>query len=132
MGSSNRFSMMILSQYSMISKFVNFFDNKQGKNEKKLAFFTGSNYIVGMNAKIVKIGNSQGIRIPKILLEQSGLENEVELIVEKDQLIIRSKKRMREGWEPAFSAMAENEDDKLIIADDGSELSSWDDEEWEW
>ena len=85
-----------------------------------------------MNTKIVKIGNSQGIRIPKILLEQTGLENEVELIVENDQLIIRSKKRVREGWEPAFRAMAENEDDTLVIADNESELSSWDDEEWEW
>ena len=85
-----------------------------------------------MITRIVKIGNSQGIRIPKIMLEQSGLTDEVELEVKKDQLIIRSKKNVRQGWESAFQAMAKNKDDQLLDKEYIINQSSWDAEEWEW
>ena len=85
-----------------------------------------------MITKIVKIGNSQGIRIPKILLEQSGLSDEVELEVTKNQLIIRSKKSRRQGWEDLFRAMAKNKDDQLLDKENLMNQSSWDAEEWEW
>jgi antitoxin component of MazEF toxin-antitoxin module len=42
-----------------------------------------------MRARIIKIGNSQGIRIPKPLLEQTGIEGEANLEVENHQIIIR-------------------------------------------
>jgi antitoxin (DNA-binding transcriptional repressor) of toxin-antitoxin stability system/antitoxin component of MazEF toxin-antitoxin module len=48
-----------------------------------------------MKARIVRIGNSQGIRIPKLLLEQTGLTDEVELEVEGDCLVVRSPGRPR-------------------------------------
>jgi antitoxin (DNA-binding transcriptional repressor) of toxin-antitoxin stability system len=48
-----------------------------------------------MKARIVRIGNSQGIRIPKLLLEQTGLADEVELEVEGDCLVVRSPGRPR-------------------------------------
>jgi antitoxin MazE len=85
-----------------------------------------------MVAKIVKIGNSRGIRIPKILLEQSGLHDEVELEVRKNQLVIKPKRSIREGWESAFRRMAENGDDQLLDKDGMSTQSNWDEEEWEW
>ena len=85
-----------------------------------------------MITRIVKIGNSKGIRIPKILLEQSGLTDEVELEVKKDQLIIRSKKSVRQGWESAFRTMAKNNDDQLLDKEYIINQSSWDAEEWEW
>jgi antitoxin MazE len=85
-----------------------------------------------MVARIVKIGNSQGIRIPKLLLEQTGLHDEVELVVQKDQLIIKPKRSSREGWESAFRMMAEKGDDRLLDRDSISNQSSWDAEEWEW
>lgn len=91
------------------------------------------NYNVAMITRIVKIGNSQGIRIPKILLEQSGLtDEEVELEVKKDQLIIRRKKSVRQNWASAFQAMAKNRDDRLLDQDLLLDLSSWDAIEWEW
>ncbi len=43
-----------------------------------------------MRAKVIKIGNSRGIRIPKSIIEQSGLNDEVELEVRNDQIIIKS------------------------------------------
>jgi len=35
-----------------------------------------------------KIGNSQGVRIPKPLLDQTGIKGDVEMEVEKSQIII--------------------------------------------
>jgi antitoxin MazE len=82
-----------------------------------------------MKARIVRIGNSQGIRIPKPLLEQSGLRDEVEIEVQDGQLIIRPAERPRQGWEAAFQRMAEAGDDELLDPDVTHE---WDEEEWEW
>ena len=45
-----------------------------------------------IRSRIVKIGNSQGIRIPKPLLEQSGIHEEVEIEVEGDRLIVRQQR----------------------------------------
>ena len=84
-----------------------------------------------MKTRIVRIGNSRGIRIPKLLLEEAGLPEEVELEVEDGAILIRSPTRPREGWEAAFRAMAEAGDDPLLDADTG-EASSWDEAEWEW
>ena len=41
-----------------------------------------------MITTIISIGNSRGIRIPKILLDESGLDNEVELEVKKGEIRI--------------------------------------------
>jgi len=84
-----------------------------------------------MRARIVKIGNSQGIRIPKPLLEQTGIVEDVEMEVLRNQIIIRPVTSSREGWEEAFKAMAKKNDDSLII-DDNNMIHSWDDEQWRW
>ena len=80
--------------------------------------------------RIVRIGNSQGIRIPKSILEQSRIGEEVELEVREEELIIRPARRARSGWDEAFRAMADQGDDALLDGDHA--LSSWDEEEWEW
>ena len=83
-----------------------------------------------MKTRIVPIGNSQGIRIPKPLLEQTGLSGEVEIRAEDEALVIRPVKGTRAGWAAAFRAMAERGDDALL--DEGPGLSDWDEGEWEW
>ena len=84
-----------------------------------------------MRARIVKIGNSQGIRIPKPLLEQTEIMEDVELDVDKDQIIIRPVANPRDGWDDAFKAMADRGDDMII--DEAENIShSWDDDEWQW
>ncbi|MBN2001375.1 AbrB/MazE/SpoVT family DNA-binding domain-containing protein [candidate division KSB1 bacterium] len=85
-----------------------------------------------MITQIVKIGNSQGIRIPKIFLEESQIGKKVELIVEQGQIIIRSVKKSRSGWDQAFKTMAHNGDDKLLDKESVINQSSWDDDEWVW
>ena len=84
-----------------------------------------------MRARVVKIGNSQGVRIPKPLLEQSGIIGDVELEVDQNQIIIRPVLNPRAGWDDAFIAMAEDNDDVLLDGED-SLTHSWDDEEWQW
>ncbi len=83
-----------------------------------------------MRARVVKIGNSQGIRIPKPLLDQTGIMDDVELEVEKNQIIIRPITNPRSDWDNAFKAMAKNGDDMLVDESDGIS-HSWDDEEWQ-
>jgi antitoxin MazE len=84
-----------------------------------------------MRARVVKIGNSQGIRIPKTLLDQTGILDDVELEVEKNQIVIRPLSNPRRDWENAFKAMADRGDDVLMNGDE--HLShSWDDEQWQW
>ncbi|MEW6756567.1 MAG: AbrB/MazE/SpoVT family DNA-binding domain-containing protein [Candidatus Latescibacterota bacterium] len=84
-----------------------------------------------MKARIVRIGNSQGIRIPRVLLEQTGLREEVELEAQGQQIVIRAADRPRQGWEAAFRTMGESGDDALLDGDSPAP-SSWDHEEWEW
>lgn len=85
-----------------------------------------------MKTRIIQIGNSRGIRIPKVLLEQSGLGEKVELKAEKEKIIIKPIKKTREGWAEAFKEMAENEDDELLDKDVLHAQSNWDEEEWVW
>lgn len=84
-----------------------------------------------VKGQIVRIGNSQGIRIPKVLIEQTGLGDEVEILVQDDSLVIRPARRPREAWDVAFQEMARRGDDALM--DVGTLPSTeWDEEEWEW
>lgn len=84
-----------------------------------------------MKARIVRVGNSHGVRIPKPLLEEVGLSGEVELEVKEEGLLLRPGRRPREGWDTAFHAMAERGDDALLDAEAVS-TSGWDEDEWLW
>lgn len=83
-----------------------------------------------LKTRIVKIGNSQGIRIPKPFLEQMNVGDEVELECLPDQIIVRPAHRVRSGWEAAFQSMAEHGDDQLLDADPMT--TTWDEDEWTW
>ncbi|MFO0803128.1 MAG: AbrB/MazE/SpoVT family DNA-binding domain-containing protein [Gemmataceae bacterium] len=82
-----------------------------------------------MKTRIVRIGNSQGIRIPRPLLEAAGLTAEVEVTARRGSLVIRPIREPRAGWAEAFAAMAANRDDALL---DDAPASEWDGEEWQW
>jgi len=85
-----------------------------------------------MKTKVVKIGNSRGVRIPKSIIDQSGLTDEVELEIKDDKIIIKPISRSRENWDCAFIKIAKNNDDILFDSDLLSEQTIWDKEEWEW
>jgi antitoxin MazE len=84
-----------------------------------------------MKTRIISVGNSQGIRIPKPLLEETGLIDEVDIRAEGSALIIRAAKQPREGWDSAFAEFAKAVPD-TEFNDIPVSLSQWDDEEWEW
>jgi antitoxin MazE len=84
-----------------------------------------------MKTRVVRIGNSRGIRIPKVLLEQTGLPEEVELSADGDSIVIRPAKRPRAGWDAAFREMALRGDDAMLD-ESRPGRSNWDQTEWEW
>ena len=84
-----------------------------------------------MKTHIVRSGRWHSLQIPKSLLEQTGLEGEVEIAADQGQLIVGPPAKSRAGWNAAFAKMAWHRDDRLLDLDVPS-LSSWDDAEWEW
>jgi antitoxin MazE len=83
-----------------------------------------------MKTRIVKVGNSRGVRLPKAVLEAGGLEGEVELVIGKEGVLIRPARAPRAGWEEQAKKLHESGEDKLLDPD--VSLSSWDEKEWEW
>lgn len=82
-----------------------------------------------MKAQIIQIGNSQGIRIPKMMLEETRLSGEVELEVHKDGLLIRSVQKPRSNWDAAFKALADSDDDQPHSPVPATGFES---KEWKW
>lgn len=70
-----------------------------------------------MNVSIIPIGNSKGIRLPKALIDKYNLTDQVELVLEKEQIILKPIAEPRKGWDKAFKTMHENKDDTLLIND---------------
>ena len=94
-----------------------------------LALTVLRNYDVIMKAQIIQIGNSQGIRIPKMMLEETGLSGEVELEVHPDGLLIRSVKKPRSTWDAEFKALADVDDDQALQSEPAARFDS---KEWKW
>jgi antitoxin MazE len=84
-----------------------------------------------VKSRIIKMGNSKGVRIPKPILEQLALGEEVEMSVRGDLLVIRPGKRPRSDWEEQFARMAERGEDRLLDEESVSS-TQWDEDEWEW
>jgi antitoxin MazE len=82
-----------------------------------------------MKAKLVRIGNSRGVRIPANVIEQCGFADQVELRVEGDTLVIARARKLREGWEESFRAVAQAGDDEPIWPEFSN---AFDQEEWTW
>jgi antitoxin MazE len=72
-----------------------------------------------IKTKIIQIGNSRGIRIPKHILERFNIKNQIELIIDDDnqQIYIKSLNSVRNGWEKAFKKMHQLNEDELLIDD---------------
>ena len=83
-----------------------------------------------IRTRLVKIGNSQGLRIPKLVLDQLNLSSDVELEMHDDHLIVRSSTHPRADWAEQFRQMAECSDDQLLDA--GDPLTEWEAAEWQW
>jgi len=82
-----------------------------------------------MKTKIIRIGNSRGVRIPKPLLEQAGLEDQVILRVVEDGIVIESADKPRANWAEAARILCEKAEDGLL---DELVLTDFDESEWVW
>jgi len=82
-----------------------------------------------VRTQVIRIGNSRGIRIPKLFIDQAKLGNEVEIAVQRGQLVIRPTSHPRAGWAEQFRAMTQRGDDRLL---DKPRLTKWDRSEWVW
>ncbi|MGO9315498.1 MAG: AbrB/MazE/SpoVT family DNA-binding domain-containing protein [Syntrophobacteraceae bacterium] len=82
-----------------------------------------------MKTRLVRIGNSRGIRLPKPLIAQAGLTDEVELHVRDGAIVIERSSTPRAGWALAAREMHERNEDSLL---DSPSATHFDEKEWEW
>jgi antitoxin MazE len=80
-----------------------------------------------MEVSVIQIGNSKGIRFSKTLLEKYNIKEKVNLILEKEKIIIEPISTPRKGWEESFKKMNENGDDRLLLNDvfEDETLEEW-------
>ncbi len=80
-----------------------------------------------MEAKIVRIGNSKGLRLSKTILEKYDIKDKVELVLKNDHIMLKPISEPRKGWTEQFAKMHELGDDKLLIDDvfDEEEFEEW-------
>jgi antitoxin MazE len=70
-----------------------------------------------MQVSVIPIGNSKGIRLSKTILEKYNINDSVELLLEKEYIIIKPVIEPRKNWEKAFEKMHESGDDQALITD---------------
>ncbi len=85
-----------------------------------------------MKTRLIRIGNSKGVRIPKPLIEQYGLSEDIELILKDNEIILRSANGPRKNWDHAFKKMAQEGDDQLLHPETDESPNNWDETEWTW
>ena len=75
-----------------------------------------------MSTLLRRIGNSFGVIIPKPLLEQAGLVDEVDLVLERGAIVLRAPaKSARRGWAAASKRIAAADDDALVMPEFANE-----------
>jgi len=83
-----------------------------------------------MKVKLVAIGNSKGVRIPRSVIQECSFGDEVELSVKDGAVVLAPLHDVREGWDKAFTKASKGKDQELLIPEDLAH--TWDDEEWTW
>jgi antitoxin MazE len=78
--------------------------------------------------RIVQVGNSQGIRLPKAMIELTGIKENIEIEVRDNQIVITAASKARVGWGDAFARMVSDGDELAPLA----VTDTWDEAEWVW
>ena len=89
--------------------------------------------VVLVKVEIVRIGNSRGVRLPKVLLEQCGFTDTAELLIEDGRLILAPTTKARSGWQERFAQVTDAQlasDLDVLLPDTAS--VEWDEAEWHW
>lgn len=83
-----------------------------------------------MTTQLIRIGNSQGVRLPKAIIEQCSFEGELEIRVRGEEVVLRKKKTVREGWADDAKLVGKlSKEDKQWL---DAPLSSTLDDQWTW
>jgi antitoxin MazE len=82
-----------------------------------------------IKTRIVRIGNSRGIRVPKVLLDEAGLPEEVQLRAEPGRLVVSAATHPRAGWASKARTLHRRGDDAPL---DPPTRTTFDDTEWRW
>jgi antitoxin MazE len=83
-----------------------------------------------MKVKLISIGNSRGIRIPRSIIEECGFGDRIEMRLGQGEVVLAPVRTLREGWNAAFERMAAAGDDAPLVTERLDQ--DWDREEWEW
>lgn len=80
-----------------------------------------------MRVPVIRIGNSRGIRLSKTIIERYNIRDSVDLLLDKDKIIVKPLANPREGWEESFRQMSAEKDDELLINElfDDEEFPEW-------
>jgi len=99
-----------------------------GHTKRLQPLFSCDYIVITMKARLVRIGNSRGIRLPKAVIDQVGLDEDIELRVENDRLIITAARPPRTGWADAARRLAAESRGLL----DAPSPTRFDEDEWRW
>ena len=83
-----------------------------------------------MKVKLVPIGNSKGILIPRSIIKEFGFGDQIEMRLGQGEVVLAPVRAPREGWNAAFERMAAAGDDAPLTPERLDH--DWDREEWEW
>jgi len=86
--------------------------------------------VIAMKTELIRIGNSRGIRIPKPMIEQCGLEGQVDLRVERNHVVISAARSPRQGWEEQFQPPGQRHSDEILLKEELE--NEFDHKEWRW
>jgi len=84
--------------------------------------------VITMKARLVRIGNSRGVRLPKAVIDQVGLQDDIELRVDDNRVVITAAAPPRTGWADAARELAADTQGML----DAPAATRFDEEEWQW
>ena len=84
-----------------------------------------------MALRLVQIGNSQGIRLPKAIIDQFNFNDSIEAIIKRDGLLLKKKAKPREGWkEQILKEIKKDGYPEMLIP--GNVQNEFDESEWQW
>ncbi len=82
-----------------------------------------------MRTRLIRIGNSRGIRIPKALVEAAGLDAPLRMRVVDAGLLLERVEHPRAGWAEAARELESRGEGGLL---DDPVPTVFDESEWEW
>jgi len=82
-----------------------------------------------MKARLVRIGGSRGLLLPRAFIEKAGIKDEVEVTLREGALVVKSTEHPRAGWEAAVNLLLERGEDHVI---EETPVLRFDDRAWKW